>query len=98
MKHRIYIPEGLFQWIDEAKCNCDERNSEWCREKDRLLENLKSIYNNNNTITDEEEKRSCQKVYEQNLRLKTWIKAVSGIDSPFLVDHIKEIESRMIKR
>ena len=97
MKHRVYIPDGLFQWIEEARCSCDDRDSEWCREKDRLLENLKSVYDNNNTITDEEEERSCQKVYEQNLRLKSWIKAVSGSDSSFLVDHIKEIESRLIK-
>ncbi len=98
MKHKTYIPEGLFQWIEEAKCSCDDRNSAWCLEKDRLLENLKSVYDRNNTITDEEEEHSCQKVFEQNLRLKSWIKAVSGIDSSFLVDHINEIESRLIKK
>ncbi len=93
MKHRVYIPEGLFQWIDDAKCACDDRNSEWCQEKNRLLEKLKSVYDQNETITDEEEERSCKKVYEQNLRLKTWIRAVSGSSSSFLADHIKEIES-----
>ena len=97
MKHRVYIPEGLFQWIEDAKCGCDDRNSEWCREKGRLLEKLKSVYDNNNTITDKEEERSCQKVYEQNLRLKSWIRAVSGIDSEFLLDHIKEIEGGLTK-
>ncbi len=97
MQHKVYIPDGLFKWIDDAKCACDDRNSEWCQEKNRLLEKLKSVYDQNNTITDEEEERSCQKIYEQNLRLKTWIRAVSGIDSSFLVDHIKEIETRLIK-
>ena len=28
MKHRVYIPDGLFQWIEDAKCGCDDRNSE----------------------------------------------------------------------
>ena len=59
---------------------------------------IKSVYDANETITDEEEERSCQKVYEQNLRLKSWIRAVSGIDSSFLVDHIQEIESRLIRK
>ncbi|MEN8155665.1 MAG: hypothetical protein ABFS10_01850 [Bacteroidota bacterium] len=95
MSHRVYIPEGLFKWIEDARCGCDDRNSEWCREKDRLLDKLKSVYDQNETITDKEEAKSCQKVYEQNLRLKSWIRAVSGSDSSFLVDHIKEIESRM---
>ncbi len=98
MKHRVYIPEGLFQWIDDAKCGCEDRNSDWCREKNRLLEKLKSVYDQNKTITDEEEERSCQKVYEQNLRLKSWIRAISGSSSSFLVDHIKEIESRIKDR
>ncbi|MEA3477496.1 MAG: hypothetical protein U9R60_04905 [Bacteroidota bacterium] len=97
MKHKVYIPEGLFQWIDDAKCGCDDRNSEWCQEKNRLLEKLKSVYDQNETITDEEEEHSCQKIYEQNLRLKTWIRAVSGSSSSFLVDHIKEIESQLEK-
>lgn len=95
MKHHVYIPEGLFQWIEDARCGCDERNSEWCREKNRLLEKLKSVYDHNETITDEEEESSCQKVYEQNLRLKTWIRTVSGSDSTFLLDHIREIESKL---
>jgi len=98
MKHKVYIPEGLFRWIEDAKCNCDDNNSEWCREKERLMKMIKSVYDANETITDEEEERSCQKVYEQNLRLKSWIRAVSGIDSSFLVDHIQEIESRLIRK
>jgi hypothetical protein len=87
----------LFRWIEDARCGCDESSSEWCREKDRLLEQLKSVYDTNKTIDDKEEERSCRAVYEQNLRLKSWIRAVSGIDFSFLVDHIKEIESRLIK-
>ena len=98
MNHKVYIPEGLFQWIEDAKCGLDDRNSDWCREKTRLLEKLKSVYDQNETITDEEEEHSCQKVYEQNLRLKMWIRAVSGSDSSFLVDHIREIESKMKDR
>ena len=97
MKHRVYIPKDLFRWIEDARCGCDGSDSEWCREKDRLLEQLKSVYDTNQTIDDEEEEHSCRKIYEQNLRLKSWIRAVSGIDSSFLVDHIKEIETRLIK-
>ena len=96
MKHKVYIPEGFFKWIEDARCSCEGNNSEWCREKDRLLEQLKSIYDINQTIDSEEEERSCRKVFEQNLRLKSWIRAISGIDSSFLIDHMREIESRLL--
>ena len=88
MKNKV--PDGLSQWIEDIKRSSNDNNFPWHLEKIHLLDKLISVY-----ITDEEDECSCQKVYEQNLRLKTWIRAISRSDSSFLIDHIKKIESEL---